>query len=66
MHPPVSATSYKRADFEERGQQSPNLFSLDFPQLSSAKTNINPSLESQLKIKRSSYQRLKLGLKLEN
>ena len=66
VHPPVSATSYKRANFEERGTFFPNFIFPQFPWVSSAKTNINHPIEGKLKIHKSSYQRLKQGLKIED
>ena len=66
MHPPILAAPYKREDFEEREHFSPTSFFLDFPRVFSAKTSTKPPPEVELKIKRSSFQRLKLGLKIED
>ena len=58
VHPPVSATSYKRADFEERGEFFPNSIFPDFSRAFPAKTSIETPLEAKLKIQRSSYWRI--------
>ena len=62
MHPPVSAASYKRANFEEREENFPNFFFHDFSRVSSTKTSTKPPLEAQLKIQSSFPQ----GLKIED
>ena len=66
VHPPVSATSYKRADFEERGRFFPKLDFHDFSRAFASKTSTKPPLKPNWRSKGAPIEGLKLGLKIED